>query len=167
MKNNLWLDEIIDRGLKEDIHYRDITSELLIDENQRSKARFLFKEEGVLCGVAAIDRVFHRLCPNDFVVTYYHNEGDVLAKGTVFAEIEGPTQALLMGERLTLNLLQRMSGVATLSRAYAQTVKDLGTVQSSLSSSGSTAVSFDNRHHSVNLGTKLPVSHDLVGVLIL
>ncbi len=128
MKNNLWLDEIIDRGLKEDIHYRDITSELLIDENQRSKARFLFKEEGVLCGVAAIDRVFHRLCPNDFVVTYYHNEGDVLAKGTVFAEIEGPTQALLMGERLTLNLLQRMSGVATLSRAYAQTVKDLGTM---------------------------------------
>jgi nicotinate-nucleotide pyrophosphorylase (carboxylating) len=128
MYTGMMLDEIIERGLKEDIHYIDVTTAHLIDEKARSKAKFLFKEDGVLCGVGIIERVFNKLCPGDFSVECYHKDGDSLEKGTIFAEIEGPTQSLLMGERLTLNLMQRMSGVATLSKAYHDQVSDLGTM---------------------------------------
>lgn len=128
MYRGLWLDEIIEKGLKEDIHYMDVTTAHLIDPEARSNARFLFKEDGVLCGVGVIEKVFSKLCGSDFQLKVYAADGDWLSKGTVFAEIEGPTAALLMGERLSLNLLQRMSGVATLSRAYADRVKDLGTM---------------------------------------
>lgn len=128
MYTGMMLDEIIERGLKEDIHYIDVTTAHLIDEKARSKAKFLFKEDGVLCGVGIIERVFNKLCPGDFSVVLYHKDGDSLETGTIFAEIEGPTQSLLMGERLTLNLMQRMSGVATLSKAYHDQVSDLGTM---------------------------------------
>ncbi len=128
MYTGMMLDEIIERGLKEDIHYIDVTTAHLIDEKARSKAKFLFKEDGVLCGVGIIERVFNKLCPGDFSVVLYHKDGDSLENGTIFAEIEGPTQSLLMGERLTLNLMQRMSGVATLSKAYHDQVSDLGTM---------------------------------------
>lgn len=128
MYGGMILDEIIERGLKEDIHYIDITTEHLIDPAARSKAKFLFKEDGVLCGVGVIERVFDKLCPGKYQLTLCHKDGDWIEKGTVFATIEGPSQALLMGERLSLNLMQRMSGIATLSRAYAETVKGLKTM---------------------------------------
>lgn len=128
MYNNLWLDDVIRSALKEDINYRDVTSEHLIEPDQRSRAKFLFKEDGVLCGTDVIERVFLQLCPGGFSLQLYAQDGDYLEKGSIFAEIEGPTQALLMGERLSLNLMQRMSGVATLSRAYYEQVKDLKTM---------------------------------------
>lgn len=128
MYGGMMFDEIIERGLKEDIHYIDITTEHLIDPNARSKAKFLFKEDGVLCGVGAIERVFDKLCPGKYHLTLLQRDGDWIEKGTVFATIEGPSQALLMGERLSLNLMQRMSGIATLSRAYAETVSGLKTM---------------------------------------
>lgn len=128
MYNNLWIDDVIKNALKEDINYRDVTSEHLIEPDQRSRAKFLFKEDGVLCGIGVIERVFLQLCPGAFTLKCFAKDGDYLEKGSVFAEIEGPTQALLMGERLSLNLMQRMSGVASLSRAYAEEVKDLGTM---------------------------------------
>lgn len=128
MYGGMMLDEIIERGLKEDIHYIDITTEHLIDPQARSKAKFLFKEDGVLCGLGIIDRVFNKLCPGQYQIETFYKDGDWMEKGTVFATLEGPSQALLMGERLTLNLMQRMSGVATLSRAYAEQVSDLGTM---------------------------------------
>lgn len=128
MYTGMLLDELIERGLKEDIHYMDVTTEHLIDSAARSKAKFLFKEDGVLCGVGIIERVFNKLCSGNFQVKTYYADGDYLVKGTVFAEIEGPSQSLLMGERLTLNLMQRMSGIATLSKAYHDQVADLGTM---------------------------------------
>lgn len=128
MYNGLWLEEIIEKGLKEDIHYMDVTTAHLIEKGSRSKAKFIFKQDGVLCGVGVIEKVFSKLCGSDFSLRLLHRDGEVLKVGTVFAEIEGPTEALLMGERLALNLLQRMSGVATLSRAYADLVSDLPTM---------------------------------------
>ncbi len=128
MYTGMLLDELIERGLKEDIHYMDVTTEHLIEASERSKAKFLFKEDGVLCGVGIIERVFNKLCPGQFEVKVYQQDGDWLTRGTVFAEIEGPSQSLLMGERLTLNLMQRMSGIATLSKAYADLVAEFGTM---------------------------------------
>ena len=128
MYSGMMLDEIIERGLREDINYMDVTTEHLIEPSARSKAKFLFKENGVLCGVGIIDRVFNKLCPGNFQLNCFFKDGDFLENGTVFAEIEGPTQSLLMGERLALNLMQRMSGIATLSKAYKDQVEGLGTM---------------------------------------
>ena len=123
---SLILKEIVDQGLKEDLHYIDLTTDLLISPGAVSKARIAFKEEGVLCGIAVIEAVFEALAPGQFKYTYYKNEGEMLSKGDSVAEIEGPAHALLKGERLCLNLLQRMSGIATLSKQYAETVRHTG-----------------------------------------
>ena len=120
---NLILKDIVDQGLKEDLHYIDLTTDLLISPGAVSKARIAFKEDGVLCGMPVIEAVFEALAPGQMRYTYYKSEGEMLSKGDSVAEIEGPTHALLKGERLCLNLLQRMSGIATVSRQYAETVR--------------------------------------------
>ncbi|MZQ96759.1 MAG: carboxylating nicotinate-nucleotide diphosphorylase [Acidaminobacter sp.] len=119
----LILKDIVDQGLKEDLHYIDLTTDLLISPEDVSKARIAFKEDGVLCGTPVIEAVFEALSPGQMRYTYYKSEGEMLSKGDSVAEIEGPTHALLKGERLCLNLLQRMSGIATVSRQYAETVQ--------------------------------------------
>lgn len=123
MYAGLMLDEIIQRAIKEDINYMDVTTEHLIPATDVSKARFLFKEDGVYCGEGVIQRVFDALKPGAVEVTHYYRDGAVITKGTLVAEVKGPTQVLLMGERVALNLMQRMSGIATLSAKYAEAVK--------------------------------------------
>lgn len=123
---NLILKDIVDQGLKEDLHYIDLTTDLLISPGAVSKARIAFKENGVLCGVPVIEAVFEALAPGQMRYKYYKVEGERLSKGDLVAEIDGPTHALLKGERLCLNLLQRMSGIATISRQYAETVRHTG-----------------------------------------
>lgn len=115
--------EIVERGLKEDLHYIDLTTDLLIPAEAVSKARIAFKEEGILCGIPVIETVFEALAPGKMRYTYYKQEGDMVSRGEAVAEIEGPSQALLKGERLCLNLMQRMSGIATVSRSYADAVR--------------------------------------------
>lgn len=128
MYAGLMLDDIIHRALKEDLNYMDVTTEHLIDPSSISKARFLFKESGVFCGAGVIERVFNALKPGSVRVTVLFAEGDWIEKGTVVAEVEGPTQVLLIGERVALNLIQRMSGIATLSRKYFDAVAGTGAV---------------------------------------
>ena len=118
----MMLKEIVERGLKEDLHYIDLTTDLLIPPEAVSKARIAFKEEGILCGISVIEAVFEALAPGKMRYTYFKREGERIAKGEAIAEIEGPSQALLKGERLCLNLMQRMSGIATVSRRYADAV---------------------------------------------
>ncbi|SCZ79241.1 carboxylating nicotinate-nucleotide diphosphorylase [Acidaminobacter hydrogenoformans] len=117
------LKEVVERGLNEDLHYIDLTTDLLIPAESVSKARIAFKEEGILCGIPVIETVFEALAPGKMRYTYYKQEGDMILQGEAVAEIEGPSQALLKGERLCLNLMQRMSGIATVSRRYADAVR--------------------------------------------
>ncbi len=116
------LKEVVERGLKEDLHYIDLTTDLLIPPEGVSMARIAFKEEGVLCGISVIEAVFEALAPGKMRYTYFKREGERISQGESVAEIEGPSQALLKGERLCLNLMQRMSGIATASRRYADAV---------------------------------------------
>ncbi len=106
------VDDVIKTALREDIHYIDTTTDLMIPEDSRSSARFLAKAEGVLCGVDVALRVFPLLDPA-FRAEVYKKDGDRVRPGEVIAEVEGSTRALLKGERTALNLLQHLSGVAT------------------------------------------------------
>jgi nicotinate-nucleotide pyrophosphorylase (carboxylating) len=121
--NWILVDEIIRNGLKEDINNIDITTDILIDDESKSVGRMLAKEKGVIAGLYIVKRVFETL-DRDIKVKFNVKDGDKVEKGTVIAQIEGSTKAILKGERLALNLIQRMSGIATVSRKYRDLVKD-------------------------------------------
>lgn len=116
------VDDVIKTALNEDINYIDTTTDLMIPENARSKARFLTKAEGVLCGIDVALRVFALLDPT-FQATVYKKDGDRVQPGDVIAEVEGSTRFLLKGERTALNLLQHLSGVATATDRCVRIVK--------------------------------------------
>jgi len=123
MLNWLLVDEIIKNGLKEDINNIDITTDSLIDNESRSIAYMLAKEEGVIAGLNVVARVFEIL--DEYVdIKFNVSDGDIVEKGTIIAQIEGNTKAILKGERLALNLIQRMSGIATVSKVYKDIVKE-------------------------------------------
>ncbi len=110
--NQFYVDDVIKRAINEDINYIDVSSALVIDEQQMSTAVLLSKADGILCGLDVALRVF-TLLDEDFKSKIYKNDGDQLKKGDIIAELTGHTTALLGGERTALNLLQHMSGIAT------------------------------------------------------
>lgn len=114
--NSIYIDEIIKTALLEDINYLDAATDYLIDSEQENTARFLAKDNGVLCGIDIALRVFTLLQPAGIEATVYKHDGDKLEKGDIIAEIKGKTRTLLKGERTALNLIQHMSGVATATR---------------------------------------------------
>jgi nicotinate-nucleotide pyrophosphorylase (carboxylating) len=122
MLPKFYYDEIILKALKEDINYLDVTTEYLIPDNQESDAVFLAKDDGVLCGINIALRVFE-LLDDSIKAEIFKNDGDILQKGDIIANIHGKTKALLMGERTSLNLLQHMSGVATGVHTLAELIK--------------------------------------------
>ena len=115
-----YIDDIIKKALLEDINYIDMAADNLLPDDQISKAKFLAKAEGVLCGIDVALRVFELL--GDFKLTKLMNDGDRVQKGDILAEIEGPTKLLLKGERTALNLIQHMSGIATMTRRAADLI---------------------------------------------
>ncbi|HEU0304842.1 MAG TPA: carboxylating nicotinate-nucleotide diphosphorylase [Gaiellaceae bacterium] len=108
--------------LAEDVGSGDVTTAALIDEEATCKAVVLAKEPGVVCGLAAAAAVFA-----DVGVTFEPlvKEGAAVEPGPI-AELEGPARGVLTGERLALNLLGRLSGIATLTRRYVDAVEGTG-----------------------------------------
>lgn len=121
--NPFYVDDLISRALQEDIEYIDVTTDYLIDEEQKDRAYFIAKQSGVLAGIDLAMRVFEMLDP-DFVKKVYKKDGDHVEKNEMIAEFEGHTQALLKGERTALNLIQFMSGIATHTALACQEVQD-------------------------------------------
>jgi len=116
-------DRLIAAALDEDLGTTgDVTSLAVIDANLRGRARFLSKDHLVLSGLEAAAGVFHAVDPG-VRITWSRGEGSVVEKGEVFGEVEGAARSLLTAERPALNLLQRLSGIATLTR---QAVEALG-----------------------------------------
>ena len=111
--NTFYIDELIKTAVKEDINYVDASADYLIDENQRNDSYFVAKAEGVLCGLQVAMRVFE-LLDDTFTYTAYKKDGDKVNKGDVIVEFSGKTACLLKGERTALNLIQHMSGIATM-----------------------------------------------------
>jgi nicotinate-nucleotide pyrophosphorylase (carboxylating) len=120
----LGLDRIIEQALQEDIHTGDITTLAVMKTSHPIRARIIAKESLVLSGIDIAARVFQILAPN-IEFTSHFKDGERLVKGQVIADILGDAALLLQGERVALNLLQRMCGVATLTSEYVDAV--LGT----------------------------------------
>lgn len=112
MLNKFYIDRLIETALLEDINYIDAATDLLLDEEQQGSARFIAKDDGVLCGLDIALRVFELIQP-DFKAEIYKTDGDFLKKGDIIAEVSGKTKTILKGERTALNLIQHMSGIAT------------------------------------------------------
>lgn len=123
MINHILLDKIIKDALIEDINYIDITTDNLIDESHITKAHFIAKEDGVICGVDIVKRVF---CILDEKIMFHvlQKDGELVKNKEIIATIEGSTRNILKGERIALNILQRLSGIATKTNKILNKVKD-------------------------------------------
>ena len=117
-----YVDDLIKTALREDINYIDVTTDLMIPEDARGQARFIAKENGVLCGLDVALRVFE-LLDGSFKADVYKKDGDMVNPGDLIAEMTGKIRGLLKGERTALNLLQHMSGIATQPRRCVEIVK--------------------------------------------
>lgn len=116
--------ELIHRALEEDIGHGDITTSLLIPEESESRALYIAKGNFVLAGLPFAREVFRILDPSTSFKMFY-SDGDKVRKGEVFAEVFGKTSAILEGERVSLNIVQRLSGIATLTSLYVERIKGL------------------------------------------
>lgn len=117
----LSLDRLIEQALLEDIHTGDITTQAVVPDRRSASARLIAKEPLVLAGLFVAERVFLRLNP-EVHFTACCAEGSVVGAGDVVATVEGNAADLLMAERVALNLLQRMCGIATLTSRYVEAV---------------------------------------------
>ena len=119
------LDALIAAALREDMPRGDVTSESLIPAAARSRAVLMAKAPGVLAGIEIARRVFLKLDPKtSFEIRV--RDGERFEPGDILAEIAGRTRVLLAAERTALNFVQRMSGVATITRAYVDAVAGTG-----------------------------------------
>lgn len=118
------IQDLIERALAEDIGPGDVTTEATVPGESISKAEMLAKQDLVLAGIDVGRAVFHSLDP-DIQFTSLAKDGDSIKAGTVFAKLSGRTRALLLGERVALNLLQHLSGIATLTARYVHEIKGL------------------------------------------
>ena len=118
-------DHLIDLALEEDAGLGDVTSEALFAPRHRSRAVIEAAQDLVICGLEVAARVFTRVDPG-LKVKLLAQDGDRIKSGRAVLRIDGPTAALLIAERTALNFIQRLSGIATQSRRYAEAVKGTG-----------------------------------------
>lgn len=117
-----YVDDLIKCAVIEDINYVDVTTDYLVDENDRTSAKLIAKDEGILAGIDVALRVF-TLLDADTAFEILKHDGDSVVKGDVIARISGKTRVLLKGERTALNLLQHMSGIATMTNRCVKLVE--------------------------------------------
>ncbi|MGL4780260.1 MAG: carboxylating nicotinate-nucleotide diphosphorylase [Bacteroidales bacterium] len=120
------IDKLIDLALEEDIHTGDITTESIIPESSQAIATMTAKADGVISGLNVIKKVFERF-QKDLVWTPFVKDGDHVKKGDVILRIEASYPTLLRGERLSLNIFQRMSGIATETNKYVKELSNTNT----------------------------------------
>ncbi|WP_315794143.1 carboxylating nicotinate-nucleotide diphosphorylase [Paenibacillus sp. BIC5C1] len=123
---NEGLIESIKNWLREDVGAGDVTTSVTIPAGSQSKAVIHAKDNGIIAGITVAELVFQVVDPG-LVFTPMVKDGDAVTHGTILAEVEGSTHSLLTGERLALNLLQRMSGIATRTRTYVDALEGLPT----------------------------------------
>ena len=115
--------EFIAAALREDIGNGDFSTLSSISPSARGKAVLKIKENGILAGVKLAQEIFHHLEPGA-TFTIYKHDGDVVTNGEIAFEVAASVHTILQAERLTLNCMQRMSGIATLTRQYVDAIQE-------------------------------------------
>lgn len=118
------LQRFIEDALHEDVRTGDHTSLACVPKAALGSAHLLVKDKGVLAGVALATKIFEQVDPG-FQVKVHLQDGSQVQPGDIAFEVHGPSQAILKAERLVLNSMQRMSGIATMTHQFTSLVKDL------------------------------------------
>jgi nicotinate-nucleotide pyrophosphorylase (carboxylating) len=118
--------EVIDRALAEDVGAGDVTTDALVPADARARARIVQKEPGVVAGLRVAEAVFRRVDPE--LRWHAHAREGEWREGGLAAEVAGSAAAILRGERVALNFLGRLSGIATLTARYVRAVEGTGAV---------------------------------------
>lgn len=116
------VDKVVLNALDEDMPYGDVTTDNLISEDDFTEAKFIAKSEGIVAGIPVAARVFD-LIDSRTRLEILKKDGEAVQKGDIIAIVHGPAAAVLKGERTALNLLQRMSGIATRTRVFVDLVQ--------------------------------------------
>ncbi|MDZ7805973.1 MAG: carboxylating nicotinate-nucleotide diphosphorylase [Gracilimonas sp.] len=121
--NLLELTNILEKAFTEDIGMGDLTSESIFSSDATGTGVYTANADGVLAGLQSIETGYHILDPN-VQVTLFKNDGDTVKKGDKIAEVSGTVRALLTGERVILNLIQHLSGIATAAKEVITLLDD-------------------------------------------
>jgi nicotinate-nucleotide pyrophosphorylase (carboxylating) len=122
MKDNDSIEDSIKAYLKEDIGTGDVTTNSIVSENHTSRARIIAKDDGIIAGNMFAAEVF-MLLDNQIRYEEVKCDGEHVENGDIIAVVEGKTRAILTGERVALNILQRLSGIATLTKQFVDAIK--------------------------------------------
>jgi nicotinate-nucleotide pyrophosphorylase (carboxylating) len=114
--------EIVKHALQEDIGSGDHSSLASVPENAKGKMKLLAKENGIIAGIEVAKEALRQVDPS-IVMRCFKNDGDEIAVGDIVFELEGKAREMLTAERTLLNFMQRLSGIATVSKQYADAVK--------------------------------------------
>ena len=120
------MDRLIQQALEEDIGNEDVTTNAVMPNFVRGKVKLICKQDGVICGLHVFERAF-KLLDEHTTVDFFVTDGDEVKKGQTLAIVSGDIRVLLSGERVALNFLQRMSGVATYTRTVVNLLKGCNT----------------------------------------
>lgn len=121
MKSNIFFDKLIELAIQEDIGAGDFSSLSCIPGNKFGKAKLLVKQNGIIAGVDIAKKIFH-IIDSDMIFEHIIEDGTVIEKGNIAFYVEGKVQSILKSERLVLNILQRMSGIATTTYNYVKEI---------------------------------------------
>ena len=124
MLSNFYVEDHVKHALMEDIGFGDVTTESIVGEDKIFEASLVSRCEGVICGLEVFKTVF-KILSDKVKVELLFKDGDKIKKGDVLATLTGPGKYLLLGERVSLNYIQRMSGIATETHKYQQAIGDL------------------------------------------
>jgi nicotinate-nucleotide pyrophosphorylase (carboxylating) len=124
MDMNWLLKETIRLAILEDIGHGDITSLLIVPKGKKAKANIIAKEDFILAGMPFVKEVFNAIDPG-IAMQIYFDEGARVKKGDIIAMISGSARSLLAGERISLNILQRISGIAAMTNQFVKKVNGL------------------------------------------
>ena len=127
--NWLSVDKYIKEALLEDSPYGDVTTEAIVSSNSRATVDLIAKEEGVIAGIDVFKRVFYILGGTE--VELYIEDGQKVQVGQIIGKVTGNTGSVLTGERVALNYLQRMSGIATLTNKFVTKLNEANSVYGS------------------------------------
>ena len=124
MLTDFYLTDHIKSALNEDIGFGDVTTESIITEDKVFEAKLSSRAEGIVCGLEIFKKVYEILS-DKIEVKLFFKDGDKIRKGDILAEIKGSGKYILLGERVSLNYIQRLSGIATETNKYQQAIGDL------------------------------------------